>query len=214
MDPGWAAALAPVLPEVRQLGEMLRDEGRAGRAYLPKPSQIMRAFTYPFEQVKVLVVGQDPYPTPGHSVGLAFSVEPETPLPASLRNIYRELEDDLGVPPPKNGDLTGWAEQGVCLLNRVLTVTPGSPKSHRGRGWEQVTTQAVKALAERDKPLVAVLWGRDAQELEPLLRSAMVIESAHPSPLSAYRGFFGSKPFSQVNKLLVDAGTTPINWAA
>ncbi len=214
MDPGWAAALAPVEPQVRELGNMLRAETRAGRAYLPQANSIMRAFTYPFEDVKVLIVGQDPYPTPGHSTGLAFSVSPETPLPASLRNIYRELESDLGVPAPPNGDLSGWARQGVCLLNRVLTVTPRAPKSHRGRGWERVTDQAVRALTERDRPLVAVLWGRDAQELRTLLSKVPLVESAHPSPLSAHRGFFGSNPFSQVNRLLVDQGATPVDWSA
>lgn len=214
MDPGWASALAPVEPQIRELGDMLRAETAAGRTYLPPAGRIMRAFTYPFEDVKVLIVGQDPYPTPGHSTGLAFSVSPETPLPASLRNIYRELETDLGIPAPPNGDLSGWARQGVCLLNRVLTVTPKTPKSHRGRGWEQVTSQAVKALAERDHPLVAVLWGRDAQELEPLLSGVPLVESVHPSPLSAHRGFFGSSPFSQVNRLLIDQGASPVDWAA
>ncbi len=212
MDPGWARALAPVQPAIRDLGTMLREEVAQGRGYLPAPANILRAFQYPFEDVKVLLVGQDPYPTPGHATGLAFSVSPETPLPKSLQNVYRELADDLGGPPPPNGDLSAWAEQGVCLLNRALTVTPGAPASHRGRGWEQVTEQAIRALAQRDQPLVAVLWGRDAQGALPLLGDTPAIISPHPSPLAAHRGFFGSRPFSRTNTLLEEQGATPVRW--
>jgi len=160
-------------------------------------------------------VGQDPYPTPGHAVGLSFSVGPEVrPLPASLVNIFREYSDDLGYPTPVNGDLTPWSERGVLLLNRVLTVQPGKPGSHRGKGWEEVTEQAIRALAARvgGVPLVAILWGRDARTLAPLLGDIDRIESAHPSPYSAANGFFGSRPFSRTNKLLDQRGAEPIDW--
>ena len=212
IDPGWAHALEPVEPQIRKMGQMLREESATGKHFLPAAGNILRAFSYPFDQVKVLIVGQDPYPTPGHAVGLSFSVAPGVELPASLRNIYQELTDDLGCPPPPNGDLTPWAEQGVCLLNRVLTVSPGAPASHRGRGWEEVTQQAIESLVARGGPLVAILWGRDAAGLKPLLGSTPVIESPHPSPLSAYRGFFGSRPFSRANQLLEAQGASPVNW--
>jgi uracil-DNA glycosylase len=174
---------------------------------------VLRAFGQPFEEVRVLIVGQDPYPTPGHPVGLSFSVAPDVqPVPRSLQNIYRELRDDLGVPIPANGDLTPWTKQGVLLLNRVLTVQPGKSGSHAGKGWERVTDQAVRALAARDQPLVAILWGRQAQSLEPLLSDAVCLKSVHPSPLSASGGFFGSRPFSRANALLVEHGGEPVDW--
>lgn len=213
LDPGWARALAPVEDDIHALGNMLRREIEEGRGYLPAGSDVLKAFTYPFEEVKVLIVGQDPYPTPGHPMGLSFSVNPGVPLPRSLANIYRELSDDLHVAPPTNGDLTPWCEQGVMLLNRVLTVTPGKPGSHQGRGWEKVTEHAISALVARRAPLVAILWGRAARSLKPLLPGVAIIESAHPSPLSASRGFFGSKPFSRANELLAQAGATPVEWA-
>lgn len=212
IDPGWAQALSPVEPQIRKMGQMLREETAAGNRFLPAANNILRAFAYPFDQVKVLIVGQDPYPTPGHAIGLSFSVAPGVELPASLRNIYQELQDDLGCAPPPNGDLTPWAQQGVCLLNRVLTVRPGAPASHRGRGWEQVTQQAIEALVSRNTPLVAILWGRDAAGLKSLLGNTPTIESPHPSPLSAYRGFFGSHPFSTSNRLLEEQGAQPIDW--
>lgn len=214
MAPDWAAALAEVEGTIRQLGDFLRAEQAAGRAYLPAGERVLRAFSLPLSEVKVLIIGQDPYPTPGHAVGLSFSVERHVhPLPGSLRNIYRELESDLGIAPAEHGDLTKWFEQGVLLLNRVLTVRPGTPASHRGKGWEQVTTRAVEALAERGGPLVAILWGRDAQGAEPLLGDVPCIKSAHPSPLSARNGFFGSRPFSRANKILEELGADPIDWA-
>lgn len=212
LDPGWAAALAPVEEQIHQLGDMLRGEVAAGRGYLPPGSAVLRAFTYPFEQVKVLIVGQDPYPTPGHAMGLSFSVAPGVALPRSLQNIFQELRTDLGVPWPSSGDLSPWARQGVALLNRVLTVSPGQAGSHRGRGWEEVTECAIRALVARRRPLVAILWGRDAQNLAPLLGDTPRIESAHPSPLSARRGFFGSRPFSRANELLVAAGGQAVDW--
>jgi len=196
------------------MGEFLRAEVAAGRRYLPAGENVLRAFTRPFADVRVLIVGQDPYPTPGHAVGLSFSVAPTVrPLPRSLQNIFRELHDDVGVEPPAHGDLSAWADRGVLLLNRVLTVRPGEPASHRGKGWETVTDQAVRAVVARRAPLVAVLWGRDAQTLSPLLEGVPVVASVHPSPLSADRGFFGSRPFSRVNQLLADQGAPPVDWS-
>ncbi|MDT0209701.1 MULTISPECIES: uracil-DNA glycosylase [unclassified Curtobacterium] len=213
VDPGWAEALAPVEADVHRMGDWLRDEVAAGRHYLPAGDVVLRAFTQPFDDVKVLVVGQDPYPTPGHPIGLSFAVDPHVrPVPRSLANIYRELHDDLGVTPPPHGDLRAWSEQGVLLLNRVLTVEAGAAGSHRGKGWEAVTDQAVRALVARGKPLVAVLWGAQAASVRPLLGDTPVVASAHPSPLSASRGFFGSRPFSQVDALLREQGADPVDW--
>ena len=214
MDPGWADALAPVAPDIAALGERLRGEVVAGRHYLPAGDRVLRAFQRPLAGVRVLIVGQDPYPTPGHPIGLSFAVDRQVrPLPRSLANIYRELDADLGIPPAPHGDLSGWSDQGVMLLNRVLTVSPGSPASHRGWGWETVTEHAIRTLSAPDEPLVAILWGRDAANLRPLLGATPVIESAHPSPLSASRGFFGSRPFSRANALLEAQGGAPIEWA-
>lgn len=207
VEPGWAQALQPVAGQVTAMGEFLRGELAAGRTYLPAGPDVLRAFQQPFDQVRVLIMGQDPYPTPGHAVGLSFSVAPQVrPIPGSLINIYREYGQDLGFPPPANGDLTPWTRQGVLLLNRALTTAPGKPAAHRGKGWEQVTEQAIRALVARGTPLVAILWGRDARNLRPLLGSLPAIESAHPSPMSADRGFFGSRPFSRANELLVQQG--------
>jgi uracil-DNA glycosylase len=211
--PDWAAALAPVEEHVHAAGAFLRAEVEAGRGYLPAGPDVLRAFTRPLADVRVLIVGQDPYPTPGHPTGLSFSVQPDVrPVPRSLANIFAELESDLGVPRPTTGDLSPWADQGVLLLNRVLTVCPGEPASHRGRGWEQVTARAIEALVERGGPLVAVLWGRDAQQLAPHLGDVPVVASAHPSPLSARRGFLGSRPFSRVDALLAEQGAAPVDW--
>ncbi len=213
MDAGWAGALAPVEPQLRAMGEFLRSEVAAGRRFLPEGDRVLAAFQRPFEQVKVLIVGQDPYPTPGHAIGLSFAVAPTVrPLPRSLSNIFRELTDDLDVPTPPNGDLSPWADQGVLLLNRCLTVRPGAPASHRGRGWEAVTDRAIEALVGRDRPLVAILWGRDARSLAHRLGATPTIESAHPSPMSADRGFFGSRPFSRANDLLAAQGAAPVRW--
>lgn len=212
--PDWARALAPVEGVIREMGDFLRAENAAGRGFLPPGHDILRAFTYPLADVRVLIVGQDPYPTPGHAMGLSFSVRREVrPLPRSLTNIFRELHDDLNIPAPASGDLSPWCEQGVCLLNRVLSVSPGQPASHRGKGWEAVTQCAIDALRDRGGPLVAILWGRQAQELARLMPDVARIESAHPSPLSASRGFFGSRPFSRANELLAAQGAEPINWA-
>lgn len=212
--PDWAVALAPVEPQLRMLDEFLCAETAAGHGYLPADGAVLRAFARPLADVRVLVVGQDPYPTPGHAMGLAFSVQPQVrPLPRSLANIVTELTADVGVRVPTTGDLSPWADRGVLLLNRVLTVRPGASAAHRRRGWEAVTDRAIEALVARGGPLVAVLWGRDAQSLAPALGRTPVVASAHPSPLSARRGFFGSRPFSRVNALLVGQGAAPIDWS-
>ncbi|MFI2371345.1 uracil-DNA glycosylase [Streptomyces sp. NPDC018833] len=213
VEPGWAEALAPVAERIAAMGDFLRTEIAAGRTYLPAGPHVLRAFQQPFDDVRVLIVGQDPYPTPGHAVGLSFSVAPEvTPWPPSLDNIFREMHADTGHPRPSTGDLTPWTRQGVLLLNRALTTAPRKPAAHRGKGWEEVTEQAIRALASRGKPLVSVLWGRDARNLRPLLGDLPAIESSHPSPMSADRGFFGSRPFSRVNELLVRQGGQPVDW--
>jgi uracil-DNA glycosylase len=211
--PDWAEALRPVEPTITQLGEFLRTEIAAGRNYLPAGQNILRAFRMPLASVRVLIVGQDPYPTPGHPVGLSFSVAPDVRrLPGSLVNIFKEYTADLGHPRPSTGDLSPWSERGVMLLNRVLTVQPGQPGSHRGKGWEQVTEQAISSLASRGGPLVAILWGNDARNLTPLLGGVPSVQSAHPSPMSADRGFFGSRPFSKADQLLQEQGAEPIDW--
>jgi len=214
VHPSWAGALAPVTTQIAALGAFLHAERESGRGYLPAGSLVLRAFTQPMDAVRVLIVGQDPYPSPGHAVGLAFSVPPKLhPLPRSLQNIFTELETDLGVPAPRNGDLSRWAKRGVMLLNRVLTVAPGVSGSHRGKGWETVTGQAISALSCRGGPLVAILWGQDAQKAQSLLGEVPSITSPHPSPLSARTGFFGSQPFSRANDLLAEQGADPINWS-
>ncbi|WP_189929529.1 uracil-DNA glycosylase [Streptomyces sulfonofaciens] len=213
VEEGWAKALEPVAGRIAAMGEFLRAEIAAGRTYLPAGQHVLRAFQQPFDDVRVLIVGQDPYPTPGHAVGLSFSVAPQVrPLPGSLINIFRELGTDLGMPQPTSGDLTPWTEQGVLLLNRSLTTAPRRPGAHRGKGWEEVTEQAIRALAGRGKPLVSILWGRDARNARPLLGPLPAVESAHPSPMSADRGFFGSKPFSRTNDLLIGQGAGPVDW--
>jgi len=213
VEAGWAQALQPVAENVTAMGEFLRGEVAQGRRYLPAGHAVLRAFTQPFDQVRVLIVGQDPYPTPGHAVGLSFSVAADVrPIPRSLANIFREYADDLGLPLPSGGDLTPWTQQGVLLLNRVLTVQPGMSGSHRGKEWEAVTEQAIRALVDRPLPLVAVLWGNDAGTLRELLGDVPIIASAHPSPMSAARGFFGSRPFSRVNAELDELGDEPVDW--
>ena len=209
----WAEALAPVDGRLAAMGDFLRAELAAGRSYLPAGEHVMRAFQRPLGDVRVLVVGQDPYPTPGHPIGLSFAVAPDVrPVPRSLANIYAELATDLGIEKVAHGDLTAWADQGVMLLNRVLTVRPGEAASHRGRGWEDVTSCAIEAIARRGGPCVAILWGRDAQSLKPMLGAVPWVESVHPSPLSASRGFFGSRPFSRVNRMLEEQGGDPVDW--
>ncbi|MDO5663229.1 MAG: uracil-DNA glycosylase [Brachybacterium sp.] len=217
LEPGWEHALASQQEQFAHVREELRRRRAAGEQILPASSDVLRAFRQPFEDVRVLIIGQDPYPTPGHPIGLSFAVAPDVrPLPRSLRNIFTELHDDLGVPVSAHGDLRPWASQGVLMLNRVLTVTAGSSASHRGIGWEAVTEAAVRALVDRGTPLVSVLWGADARKLAPLLDSGphtRVLTSPHPSPLSASRGFFGSKPFSRTNAALEELGAAPVDWA-
>ncbi|CAN5139250.1 uracil-DNA glycosylase [soil metagenome] len=214
VGPGWDRALGPVADRVTAMGEFLRAELAGGRSFLPAPDRVLAAFATPFDAVRVLVVGQDPYPTPGHAMGLSFSVAPDvSPIPRSLANIFGEYREDLGLPQPATGDLSPWAGRGVLLLNRCLTVAPGAPASHRGVGWEGITEQAIRALVGREAPLVAVLWGRDARSTAPWLGDTPIVQSAHPSPLSASSGFFGSRPFSRVNAHLADLGADPIDWA-
>ncbi len=213
LDSGWAHALAPVADDIAAMGNFLRAEVAAGRGYLPAGHAVLRAFSYPLEDVRVLIVGQDPYPNPSHPIGLSFAVDRHVrPLPRSLENIYRELHDDVGISPPSHGDLTAWSEGGVMLLNRVLTVRAGESGSHRGKGWERVTDHAIRVLVNRGTPLVGVLWGRDARTLAPALGDSPIVASAHPSPLSAHSGFFGSRPFSRTNALLVERGAQPVDW--
>jgi uracil-DNA glycosylase len=214
MAEDWAEALAPVEDRIARMGQFLREELAAGRPYLPAGDAVFRAFRRPLADVRVLIVGQDPYHDPTFPIGLSFAVEEHVwPLPKSLVNIYLELRDDLGIVPPRHGDLSAWADQGVMLLNRVLTVRPREAASHRGKGWEEVTERAIEALVERGGPTVAVLWGSDARSLKPMLGQVPWVESPHPSPLSAYRGFFGSKPFSRVNRLLEEQGAAPVDWS-
>lgn len=213
VEEGWQKALEPVADDIHRMGQFLREENAAGYGYLPAGADVLRAFTYPFDEVKVLIIGQDPYPTPGHAMGLSFSVRPDvSPVPRSLANIFKEYSSDLGLPTPSSGDLTPWSRQGVALFNRVLTVRPGAAASHRGKGWEAITEHAIKALVARDQPLVAILWGRDAQSLQRWLPGVDCICSPHPSPLSASRGFFGSRPFNRANESLIRQGATPIDW--
>lgn len=213
VEAGWAKALEPVADQIARMGDFLRAEIAAGRTYLPAGRHVLRAFQQPFDDVRVLIVGQDPYPTPGMPIGLSFAVAPEVRrLPGSLLNIFQELQADVGAPPPRNGDLTPWTQQGVLLLNRALTTAPRRPGAHRDKGWEQVTEHAIRALAARGKPLVSVLWGRDARNTRPFLRDYPAVESVHPSPRSADGGFFGSRPFSRANDLLVKQGAQPVDW--
>jgi uracil-DNA glycosylase len=220
LDPGWERALEPQREALAAVGKEIQRRRADGEEILPAPKNILRAFRQPFDAVRVLIVGQDPYPTPGHPIGLSFAVDRHVaPLPRSLANIYQELSNDLGIPPAPHGDLTAWADQGVLLLNRVLTVTAGQPASHRKLGWEPITEAAIAALAARGTPLVAILWGADARKMAPVLRDHAgtgspvgIIESAHPSPLSARRGFFGSRPFSRTNELLEQSGAEPVDW--
>jgi uracil-DNA glycosylase len=213
IHPSWRDVVDGHRAELDAISSFLVDDGRAGHTVLPPPESVFRAFAQPMDAVRVVIVGQDPYPTLGHAMGLSFSVDRAVkPLPRSLANIYRELHSDLGIDPAQHGDLSNWARQGVLLLNRVLTVRGGEAGSHRQIGWEAVTASALTALARRGGPLVAILWGADARSADVLLGDVPVIASAHPSPLSAHRGFFGSRPFSRANELLTQQGSQPIDW--
>ena len=213
IDPSWVAPLSPVQDVLVEIAHKLSEEIEQGNHFYPQPENIMRAFQLPFHRVRVLILGQDPYPTPGDAIGLSFSISPEQRvLPRSLKNIFTELSADTGCSLPASGDLSPWVYQGVMLLNRVLTVRSGHAGSHRKWGWEQVTEQTIRALDERQTPLVALLWGKDAATAKEFLTHSVVLESAHPSPLSASRGFFGSRPFSAANKAFLELGQEPINW--
>lgn len=217
----WQDTLAPVLatPEARKLGGFLRAEEAAGKAIYPPQGCRLRALELtPLDQVKVVILGQDPYHGTGQAMGLSFSVPDGVPHPPSLRNIFRELADDCGIPAPASGDLTAWAQRGVLLLNNTLTVEAGNAGSHAGRGWDAITDACVAAVAAREQPAVFILWGSHAQkkasriaELNEPTRHC-VIRSPHPSPLSAHRGFFGSKPFSRANAFLEQVGLGPVDW--
>jgi uracil-DNA glycosylase len=211
MAPDWAEAMGPVSQDILAA---LTVFDRASSEVLPSKHDVLRAFATPLRDIRVLIVGQDPYPTRGHAMGLAFSVPAGVrPMPPSLRNLLTELNHDIGVPMPVHGDLTAWQQQGVMLMNRVLTVAEGTSGSHRGLGWERVTDHAAHVLAGRGGPLVAVLWGRHAQQLRPHLPGVATVVSAHPSPLSAWRGFFGSRPFSRVNSLLAAQDGQAVDWS-
>ncbi len=213
MHPSWASALSTHDALITELATRLCQSEAQGVRVAPRPSNIFRALSQPIEFTSVLILGQDPYPTEGDAVGLSFSVSPTTPLPRSLTNIYKELVADVGGDYPTSGDLSEWSEQGVMLLNTVLSVEVGNANSHQRWGWQQVTQDVVRILNDRGLPLVAVLWGRSAQSLSSLLQQTPIVASAHPSPLSASRGFFGSRPFSAVNALLIEQGAQPIEWA-
>lgn len=214
----WEKALHPEFkkPYYAQLYKKVLNAYRTETVY-PPSTDIFNAFAFtPLENVKVVILGQDPYHEPGQANGLCFSVHKGIRIPPSLVNIYKEMSSDLGCPAPENGDLTGWARQGVLLLNTVLTVRAHAANSHRGIGWEEFTDAAIKVLADQDRPLVFILWGTPARRKKALIYNPkhLIIESPHPSPLSASGGFFGSRPFSKTNDYLVSCGLTPIDWAA
>ncbi|MBX7458586.1 uracil-DNA glycosylase [Qipengyuania sp. 1NDH17] len=218
---GWKPVLDPVLAseEARALGGWLRTEEDAGKTvYPPRGSRLKALELTPLDSVKVVILGQDPYHGPGQAMGLSFSVPEGVKLPPSLRNIYKELEADLGIEMPAHGDLTKWAREGVLLLNNTLTVEAGQAGSHAGRGWDAVTDACVAAVAAREAPSVFILWGSHAQAKAKRIEGLrggrhLVIESPHPSPLSAHRGFFGSKPFSRSNSFLEDRGRGAVDWS-
>lgn len=212
----WLAELAPEFhkPYYAKLFQFVKDEYNSTQVF-PPADDIFNAFHLtPLSQVKVVILGQDPYHNVGQAHGLCFSVRPEVDIPPSLVNIYKELHDDLGCRIPNNGYLVKWAQQGVLMLNTVLTVRAHMANSHRGKGWEEFTDAAIAALNKQDRPIVFILWGRPAQTKERMLNNPnhLILKAPHPSPLSAYNGFFGSKPFSQTNRFLEEHGVTPIDW--
>lgn len=222
----WRPALEPVLnaPQSRELGGWLRSREEAGKRIYPARGTRLRALELtPLDAVKVVLLGQDPYHGPGQAHGLCFSVPKGVRLPPSLRNIYKEMADDLGIAPPSSGDLSGWARQGVLLLNNTLTVEEGRAGSHARKGWEAITDAVVTAVAERDAPAVFILWGGHAQgkaariaqlaDGSPAATRHLILKSPHPSPLSAHRGFFGSKPFSRTNAFLRSEGLGAVDWS-
>ncbi|WP_100401447.1 uracil-DNA glycosylase [Bacillus sp. FJAT-42315] len=201
-------------PYYLQLREFLKQE-YATKTIYPNMYDIFNAFHFtPYQDIKVVILGQDPYHGPNQAHGLSFSVQQGVPLPPSLRNIFKELSQDVGCELPTNGSLVPWAKQGVLLLNTVLTVRQGEANSHRGKGWEQFTDRVIACINEREKPVIFILWGRPAQSKLALIDQSKhkIIQAPHPSPLSASRGFFGSRPFSQANDFLQELGETPVNW--
>jgi len=217
LEAGWKKALRPEFDAdyMKSLREFLKTEAAAGKHIYPKGADIFAAFDLtPLDKVEVVILGQDPYHGPGQAHGLSFSVKEGVRPPPSLNNIFKELKEDVGVPAPKSGNLTAWAEQGVLLLNSVLTVEEGKAASHRKQGWEKFTDRIIQLLSERDQPIVFILWGAFAQSKIPMIRVPphAIIKSAHPSPLSAHAGFLGSKPFSQTNKILRSWGKKEIDW--
>ncbi len=214
----WQEVLKEELekPYYQKLRQFVANEYSTQTIY-PPMNDVMNAFyTTAYHDVKVVILGQDPYHGPNQAHGLSFSVKPGIPHPPSLRNMFQELQDDLGCPIPQNGTLTKWAEQGVMLLNTVLTVRAGQANSHKEQGWEQFTDAVIDLLAAREEPLIFILWGKPAQRKKQLIRKYKtphaILEAPHPSPLSAYRGFFGSKPYSKINQQLVEWGKQPIDW--
>lgn len=217
----WKPILDPVLTgeEARRLGGWLRAEEAAGKlVYPPRGTRLKALELTPLEEVKVVILGQDPYHGPGQAMGLCFAVPEGVKVPPSLVNIYKELEADLAIDRPSHGDLSSWARQGVLLLNNTLTVEAGQAGSHAGRGWDSVTDACVAAVAAREEPSVFILWGSHAQAKAKRIAGLRdgrhhIIESPHPSPLSAHRGFFGSKPFSRTNAFLAEKGRGAIDWS-
>jgi len=217
MEPSWKEHLSGECAKSYMSGlrQFLLDELRDKKVIYPKPSQYFEAFNRtPYDKVKVVILGQDPYHGPGQAHGLCFSVPKGTPLPPSLKNIYQELSEDLKVPAPREGSLERWAEQGVLLLNAVLSVEKGCANSHSGKGWEEFTDRAIEALNQRKDPVIFVLWGSYAQKKGGIIdrKRHVVLSAPHPSPLSAHRGFFGSRPFSKINEHLIQMGKNPIRW--
>ena len=215
-EKNWQHALQPFFRSqtFKNLSEFLSLNYEKKEVYPPKEHLYSAFELTPLNQVKVVIIGQDPYHGPGQANGLAFSVKADKKLPPSLRNIYKELSKDLGVEQPEHGDLSHWAKQGVLLLNRVLTVEKGQAASHQGRGWEELTELAVTVINQLEHPVIFILWGKQAQSLEGLIdkKRHFIIKSSHPSPFSAHRGFFGSRPFSQVNHFLKQTNQEPIKW--
>lgn len=217
IEAGWKAALVQEFsaPYMRDLQEFLRQEAAENKSVFPKQEDIFAALNLtPLAQVKVVILGQDPYHGPGQAHGLSFSVKEGVALPPSLRNIFKELHSDLAVPVSAKGDLTAWAKQGVLLLNSVLTVEEGKAASHRKRGWEKFTDKIIETLSERDEPIVFILWGAFAHSKIPMIRVPphFILKSVHPSPLSAHNGFWGTRPFSETNKILRSLGKKEIDW--
>jgi uracil-DNA glycosylase len=217
LEESWKSRLAPEFakPYMRDLSRFLRDRKAAGKVIYPPGPEIFAALdACPFERVKVVIIGQDPYHGPGQAHGLCFSVRQGVPLPPSLQNIFKEIHSECGIPPAKDGDLTAWAGQGVLLLNTVLTVEAGQPESHRGKGWEQFTDKILETLNRERDGLVFVLWGSHAQAKSNLIdaKRHLILKAPHPSPLSAYRGFFGCGHFKKINEWLDSRGVAPIDW--